>query len=827
MTGISKRIHRWVARSALVVSVAIAAALPTATLAALLGNTLSLPFVSYDAQGTTVYDAANDLFAVNATPLALLVSGNPPAIIAGSENFSINITVDDTGALTGGVPGDDLVVTGDVTVPGLGFVSGVLLTGEVTGFGFEDSGNTTDRFDFSFTVTGGQLASLYPQSIGVSLNSEQSNFTGDFSADFGGEAKGTLGGLPEACELTVDKTCLVLTPPPGDYVCTKPIDEITMIWNGPQGPGETVTIKAYKGDTKAALLAEISGIKVGDEVTVSGYAGSPNDVIWEIFDANGNKLGESTFHLSCSDQDMNGADDCGKAQGDGKDKSGFLNDWLLEGIVDAGGVLNCTADTPPPGAKECEIPSQDGELCTKRPTEISFRYNAGDDCSASSNTQDSSKWSCADNAATGEPVQIIVSKPDGSNVSLNTGPGATVNDGDVVTATAANAGRADFDSDSRIRILDGSGGLLQNITLHTSCSQDLRTGDRFGAMEVVGFVNAEQGSVQSGAEVKYSYVVTNTGNVDLTGITVEDDGLDPTTVPGSPIDLLAGQATDPPLMATVFVTDPGVSTVTVTGIAPDGTQCSAMDSTTITVAGPAPCVVTPGEFKLEDDKIKWKLTNDGDKVATVESIELSAPDEFGEVKKVKLDGDIFKDATRPMTWTFTNADFIGDLKNRQIKVGDTKELTFETTMKFKGATADQISITVNFKEGCSVTFVPGAQAFVCSDAKPIDSLSMIWNGAVPVTVSAAGQAANVTVPGQEVTFSGLSGLGNDVEWTISGAENGISTFHISCSDAAMNGPEDCGSAQGNGKSDDKGLNLWLFEGMAGSNGIGFDCSALP
>jgi hypothetical protein len=625
----------------------------------------------------------------------------------------------------------------------------------------------------------------------------------------------------------VDKTCEVVTPPPGDYVCTKPIDALTMIWNGPQGPGETVTIQAYKGDTGAALLAEISGIEVGDEVTVSGYAGSPNDVIWEIFDANGNKLGESTFHLSCSDQGMNGAEDCGMAEGDGKDKSGFLNDWLLEGIVDAGGVLNCTPDAPLPGVKECEIPSQDGELCTQRPTEISFRYHAGDDCSASSNTQDSSKWSCTDNAVTGEPVQIIVSKPDGNNVSLDTGPGATVNDGDAVTATAANAGRDDFDSESRIQILDGGGGLLQDIILHTSCSQDLRIGDRFGAIEVVGFVNADQGSVQSGAEVKYTYVVTNTGNVDLTGITVEDDGLDPTTVPGSPIDLLAGEVTDPPLMATVFVTDPVTSTVTVTGIAPDGSECSDMDSTTITVAEPPPCVVTPGQFKLEDDKIKWKLTNDGDRVATVESIELSAPDEFGEVKKVKLDGDIFKEDTRPMTWTFTDADFINDLKNRQIKVGDTKELTFETTQKFKDATADQIAITVNFKEGCSVTFVPGLQPFVCKDAKPIDSLSMIWNGPDPVTVSAAGQSMTGVVNGQEVTFSGLSGMGNDVEWTISGAVSGISTFHVSCSDQAMNGPEDCGTLQGDGKNDDSGLNLWLFEGMAGSNGIGFDCSALP
>jgi len=829
MSKLFNRYQKWLARCGLLFTMAIASALPGTSLAALLDNTLDLPFISFNNQGVATYDAVSDIFSVNASPLAILVSGNPPATISGPESFIINITVDAAGALTGGVPGDDLLVTGDATVPGLGFVSGVLLTGEVSGFGFEDSGGTTDKFDFTFTVTGGQLASLYPQTIGISLNSEQSDFTGDFTVNFGGEAKGTLGGLPESCALAVEKTCLVPTPPPSDdYVCTRPIDELTMIWNGPQAPGETVTIKAYKGDTNDELLDEISGIEVGDEVTVSGYAGSSNDVIWEIFDANGNKLGESTFHLSCSDDGMDGAEDCGMPEGDGKDKTGFLNDWLLEGIVDAGGELNCTADEPLPGTKECEIQSQDGELCTQRPTEISFRFNAGDDCTVSSNTQDSSKWSCTDIAATNAPVQIIVSKPDGTHVSLDTGPGATVNDGDVVTATAANAGRSDFDSESRIQILDGSGSLLEDITLHTSCSQDLRIGDRFGAIEVVGFVNAEQGTVQSGAEVKYTYVVSNTGGVDLTGITVEDDGLDPTTVPGSPIDLLAGQVTDPPLMATVFVTEPVTSTVTVTATAPDGGVCSAMDSTTITVAEPPPCVVTPGDFRLEDNKIKWKLTNAGDDVATVESIELSAPDEFGEVKKIKLSGDIFKDDTRPMTWTFTDADFINDLKNRQIKAGDTKELTFETTQKYKDATADQISITVNFKEGCSVTFVPGLQPFVCKDAKPIDSLSMIWDGpdGVDVTSPTGAMVAGV-IYGQEVTFSGLAGLGNDIVWDISGAVEGISTFHVSCSDDDMNGPEDCGTLQGDGKNNDSGLNLWQFEGMAGSNGIGFDCSALP
>ena len=169
--------------------------------AALLGNALNLPFISYDNQGTANYNAATDAFSVEGSPLAIRVSGNPPAIISGPERFDINVEVDNTGALIGGVPGNDLVVTGAVNVPGLGSVSGVLLTGEITGFGFVDSGGTTDNFDFTFTVTGGQLASLYSQTVGVTLVSEQSNFTGNFSVDFGGEAKGTLGAIPGTAAL--------------------------------------------------------------------------------------------------------------------------------------------------------------------------------------------------------------------------------------------------------------------------------------------------------------------------------------------------------------------------------------------------------------------------------------------------------------------------------------------------------------------------------------------------------------------------------------------------------------------------------------------------
>jgi len=157
-------------------------------------------------------------------------------------------------------------------------------------------------------------------------------------------------GVP--CTLAVDKKCSVSEP--GDFVCSdaKPIDTLTMIWSGT----ETIKVVAHKGKkVNDPVVGTVNNIMVGDEVTISGFGGK-TDVMWEIFqDGTDNKIGESIFHLSCSDQDMNGPEDCGKPQGDGKNKAGFLNDWLFEGMA---GDLTLDCDpTPPVGSDQCTIPA--------------------------------------------------------------------------------------------------------------------------------------------------------------------------------------------------------------------------------------------------------------------------------------------------------------------------------------------------------------------------------------------------------------------------------------------------------------------------------------
>jgi hypothetical protein len=157
---------------------------------------LDLPIIGYDSSGTVNYDAANDAFSVDAAPLTIDTSTATGFFFSGA--LDINIQVDATGALVGGVSGDDLVLTGDVDVDGDFIVdfSGTLLTGEVLAIGSQDSGGSTDLYDFRFSVTGGLLAGLYAgRDLGVTTTSENSSFAGDFGVNFGGNAKGNIGAI--------------------------------------------------------------------------------------------------------------------------------------------------------------------------------------------------------------------------------------------------------------------------------------------------------------------------------------------------------------------------------------------------------------------------------------------------------------------------------------------------------------------------------------------------------------------------------------------------------------------------------------------------------
>lgn len=167
-------------------------------IAALLG----FPAVTYDDNGVTDYNADTDLFMIDGAPAFIRFSADTPPVpvfpFDGQKVLTIDVLVDENGLVFGGVPEADLILIGGVATPEGDTFFGTLLTGEVSEFGFFDSGGPNDQYDFRFTVTGGLLADAFfaDQDIGVTVLSEGSNFVGAFTVNFGGGAKGVLAPIP-------------------------------------------------------------------------------------------------------------------------------------------------------------------------------------------------------------------------------------------------------------------------------------------------------------------------------------------------------------------------------------------------------------------------------------------------------------------------------------------------------------------------------------------------------------------------------------------------------------------------------------------------------
>jgi len=158
---------------------------------------LKRPFSVYNSTGITTYTAATDRFSIAATVLATRFDGIDVLLPIGSATITINIRVNGSGNLSGGVSGQhDLLITGiiDLDDDSNPEYSGTLLTGEVYAFGFQEAG-ATDLFDAKFNITGGAMAGLYGNKVAVTITAENSSFNGNFCDDFAGGAKGNVGNL--------------------------------------------------------------------------------------------------------------------------------------------------------------------------------------------------------------------------------------------------------------------------------------------------------------------------------------------------------------------------------------------------------------------------------------------------------------------------------------------------------------------------------------------------------------------------------------------------------------------------------------------------------
>ncbi len=183
-------------------------ALEPRQLLSLIGVLPNPPLVPFDNNGSVSYTASTKELVSTATPTVILFPDFTEQLVQNPASFNLNVKVNNDGTLAGsGSAPNDIEIDGTIDSTGdYGDFTGVLLTGTVTQFGYQDDGGGIADYDFRFTVTGGALdiPGLFAgQDMGMDLTSEASTFVdqnpGDpgFTVNFSGGSKGLVGSIPE------------------------------------------------------------------------------------------------------------------------------------------------------------------------------------------------------------------------------------------------------------------------------------------------------------------------------------------------------------------------------------------------------------------------------------------------------------------------------------------------------------------------------------------------------------------------------------------------------------------------------------------------------
>ncbi len=484
---------------------------------------------------------------------------------------------------------------------------------------------------------------------------------------------GLIPPPPPQCDLVIDKTCRVETAPPsGDLECEAKIAATVLRYIGQGDPDEvTVTGKNNKATVDSSFEGGILTIDarpedLGAKMTIT------TDGVAEV------------IHTSCSTPYV-----AGRPAPLDSPKGAPSPNWFVVSFVDKEGNSVSIPDSAEGGfTDECSFAPGPLPSCETqgKPESLTFRY-LGDgpvaDCTDNAASRAEKKPpTCAGNLPVGATVEIAIDK--GSASKSMVAPGETFS----ITG---------FGAETEITLSGGGGS--ESDSFHTSCSAPLEVGDLFGNLLLVAF-----DGVRSSVTVTYQYEVTNLGDP-VTNITVVDDKLgDIGVIPTLP----ANGANSAILQAVTEISETTTNTATATGML-NGEMCAApQDSVTVTaVEPPEPtCNVSITLDKVEDKKIKWKLSNSGDVGATIDTLIVSWPGD-GELKKVKFDGsDILKDVLIASPAEITSDQWLKQPKDRTLDAGDSgKKLELEFDDDFplgKEQPPGDFDLTIKFEQGCEV-----------------------------------------------------------------------------------------------------------------------------
>ena len=523
--------------------------------------------------GTPTATPPDGPFVANADPVAQVEAGGPVVWTyrvtnTGDENL-VDITVSDA----------DLPPGASISCPGTGNATIPFLA-------------TSDFVDCAATLPGGALDLQFgPSNVVQGCGDARPTYVNTGEVEGFGEFTGELvqdmddshycnPPPPPVCVIGVEKTCAILQPPLliGTGSCEKPIDELKMEYAAALAGGKQIaSIEWYGGDVGSTLLGSLGAVADGQVVTMGGFDGSPNDVqVKVIFTDNSSTTSE--FHLSCSDSEMNGPEDCGKVAGDGKSNNvAGGNIWLFRGTNGPNGGIACPLPMDPgfPTETNCEF--------TPVQTDVA---------------------SCSDLKDVTE-LTMIWDGPSGVNFTTELGQTITgVANGDVVKFDTTN-GSKDF-------VVQISGADSGASEFHLSCSDDEMNGPEDcgklagnGKGDDSGLINkflfagmkGEKGefgcpgtpSSSDGTDVVYGIRVTNPNTSPLTVDIVDQAlGIDETVIIAQ--NDVYELVTDPTFVIP-DASDVFTNTVTVTGQTPTSLACTASDSVTITRNEPvAPAV---------------------------------------------------------------------------------------------------------------------------------------------------------------------------------------------------------------------------------------------
>ncbi len=461
-----------------------------------------------------------------------------------------------------------------------------------------DPGETSDElYVISAYTPGGVNDTIY-------------SIEGDSSFDLQDLCVGPLDPPVVGCELDVDKEGCVVQPPspPGDS-CEGKVKCFEFEYTGLgcdassnlQDPKKTSCSGGADGAQPVDILvggkkhkkskkgwwgkwnkrkskkawSSFKDVNIGDvnEICAGGGGkknlGSSTKI--KIKDANGgyhSVLEVDKFHTSCS-----------QPFGPGMQ----FGSILITSVTSTKGGTQTLPEDPPGEMCVTEIDQSEPPHCVGKVTSLTLRYLGGD-CGDSLNGQDASKQGCWDASAAGTyPVRVIVSDgaaaPPSTNTYVDVDPVAI---GDLVTINASDAGHSDLTSVTGYWIKDaGDNTLRSDGFFHTSCSQPLNLGDRFGALQVYSITSTGGGTASLEHEVEYTYTVSNPNGDDALNVSVDDDLLGNIT---SGQTVAAGGSAV--FTTTAFISEETTNVATVTGTV-NGQACNpGTDSATITVAEP-------------------------------------------------------------------------------------------------------------------------------------------------------------------------------------------------------------------------------------------------